>query len=361
VTSWFAPLLCVLEPADDVDMTSALSTTDRHVVPGALRPGDKVRLRPLSDILATLDDTGSFENVPFMPEMALYAGRTMTVYRRLEKICDYMGKESRSRRMTDAVLLNETRCDGSGHGGCQAECRIFWKEVWLERAGGPDDDPAGEPLTATPGKLLPLLEAGARRVDPEKGEVFRCQATEATGATTAMPEMAPGQYVREVRVGNIGVPELVRVGSSALVTKLARKAGLRPYLPMEVAGKDRVDGEKLGLKPGDWVRVRSKEEIGRTLNADGGHRGMLFTHEMVQYCGQTFRVHSRVERLINEQTGELLQMKQECIALEDVICKGHYTSGAWFCAREHLPLWREDWLERVEDPVANSGCPKLSR
>jgi hypothetical protein len=88
---------------------------------------------------------------------------------------------------------------------------------------------------------------------------------------------------------------------------------------------------------------------------------MLFTHEMVQYCGQTFRVHQRVERLINEQTGELLQMKQECIALEDVICKGHFTSGAWFCAREHLPLWREDWLERVEAPTAGTVCPKPSR
>ena len=148
-----------------------------------------------------------------------------------------------------------------------------------------------------PGTLLPLLDIGAHRSDPEKGEVFRCQATEATRATTPMPEKAVGQYVREVRVGNVGVPELVRVGSSALVTKLARKAGLRPYLPLEVAGKDRVDGEKLGLQPGEWVRVRTKEEIGKTLNAGGAHRGMLFTHEMVQYCGQVFRVRSRVERL----------------------------------------------------------------
>ena len=315
-----------------------------------------MRLRPLNEILETLDETGSYENVPFMLEMTEYVGRTMTVYRRLEKICDYMGEESRSRRMTDAVLLNETRCDGSGHGGCQAECRIFWKEIWLEHAdaSSPEDDPHA----VAPERLLPLLDVGAHRTDPEKGDVFRCQATEATRATTAMPEMAVGQYVREVRVGNIGVPELVRVGSSALVTKLARKAGLRPYLPLEVAGKDRIDGEKLGLQPGDWVRVRSKEEIGRTLNSGGAHRGMLFTHEMVQYCGQTFRVHQRVERLINESTGELLQMKQECIALEDVICKGHYTSGAWFCAREHLPLWREDWLERVEAPAAGSVCPK---
>lgn len=343
--------------AHDEPMTTAVVRPSEPVQPGTLRAGDKVRLRPLEDILATLDDTGSFENVPFMPEMTAYAGRTMTVYRRLEKICDYMGTESRSRRMTDAVLLQETRCDGSGHGGCQAECRIFWKEVWLERADGVEDEGPGDARVVAPGRLLPLLEAGACRTDPELGEVFRCQATEATRATTPLPEKAVSQYVREVRVRNIGVSELVRVGSSALALKAARKAGLRPYLPLEVAGDERVDGEKLGLQPGEWVRVRSKEEIGRTLNAGGAHRGLLFTHEMAQYSGRTFRVHSRVDRLIDENTGRLLQMKQECIALEDVICKGHYTSGAWFCAREHLPLWREDWLERVEAPSADAVCP----
>ena len=340
-------------------MTSAVARTSRPVEVGTLRPGDRVRLRPLADILETLDETGSFEGVPFMPEMVAYAGRTMTVYRRLEKICDYLGEESRSRRMTDAVLLRETRCDGSGHGGCQAECRIFWKEVWLERDDG--SAPAPAELAAVPGRLLPLLEVGTRRTDPELGEVFRCQATEATGATTPIPEKALGQYVREVRVGNIDIPTLVRVGSNALTLKLARKVGLRGHLPLEVAGDRRVDGEKLGLQPGEWVRVRSREEIGRTLNDRAAHRGLLFTHEMAQYCGQTFRVRSRVDRLINESTGELMQMKHECIALEDVVCTGHYTSGAWFCAREHLPLWREDWLERVDAPPAGTVCASPSR
>lgn len=341
-------------------MTTAAHETSGPVIPGTLRAGDRVRLRPLEDILATLDETGSYEQVPFMPEMAAYAGRTMTVYRRLEKICDYMGKESRSRRMTDAVLLQETRCDGSGHGGCQAECRIFWKEVWLEHAGD-RDDPAEEVHVVAPERLLPLLVVGAHREDPELGEVYRCQATEATRATTPLPEKAVSQYVREVRVKNVGIPEMTSVAAKALALKAARKVGLKGYLPLEVAGDARVDGEKLGLQPGEWVRVRSQEEIGRTLNSGGAHRGLLFTHEMVQYCGQTFRVRSRVERLVNEQTGELLQMKQECIALDDVICKGHYTSGAWFCAREHLPLWREDWLERVAAPEPGSVCPKPTR
>jgi hypothetical protein len=327
------------------------------VEPGSLRPGDKVRLRPPEDILATLDESSSYEGVPFMPEMMSWAGRTMTVYRRLEKICDYLGADTRSRRMTDAVLLQETRCDGSGHGGCQAECRIFWKEVWLERSHGPDPEP-GDVRIIAPERLLPIVEAGTRRTDPELGEVFRCQATEATRATTPLAEKAIGQYVREVRVGNIGVGELARVGAGAAVTKVLRKVGLRPYLPLAVAGDARVDGEKLGLQPGDWVRVRTPEEIGRTLNATARHRGLMFTHEMAQYCGQTFRVRSRVERLIDESNGTMLEMKLECIALDDLVCKGHYTSGAWFCAREHLPLWREDWLERVEAPDLGTICPR---
>lgn len=325
------------------------------VEPGTLRPGDRVRLRPLPEILSTLDDTGSFEGVPFMAEMTAYAGRTMTVYRRLEKICDYYSEGSRSRRMTDAVLLRETRCNGSGHGGCQAECRIFWKEAWLEHAPEPGDRPEQTLLTVVPSDLASLLEKNSRRQDSDLGEVFRCQATEATRATTPMPEMAVGQYVREVRVGNIGVWELVRVSVSAATLKVARKLGLRSYLPVAVAGKNRVDGEKLGLKPGDWVRVRSPEEIGKTLNSQGVHRGMLFTHEMVPYCGETFRVRNRVNRLIDERTGKLLTMKTECISLEGVVCKGYRTSGAWFCAREHLPLWREDWLERVDPPLTGSS------
>jgi hypothetical protein len=336
-----------------------VNQVSRPVQPGSLRPGDRVRLRPLPEILATLDDTGSFENVPFMSEMTAYAGRTLTVYRRLEKICDYFGEETRSRRMTDAVLLRETRCAGTGHGGCEAECRIFWKEVWLEHA--PENgDSSGETPTVVPGELASLLEKNSRRVDPNLGEVFRCQATEAPRATTPMPEKAIGQYVREVHVGNISAWDLARVGSSTVVLKVARKLGLRPYLPLKVAGKNRVDGQKLGLQPGEWVRVRSAEEIGKTLSSSATHRGLVFTHEMAAYCGQTFRVRKRVNRLIDERTGKLLEMKTECISLEDAICTGFHSAGAWFCAREHFPLWREDWLERVDAPPLPEA-PALSK
>ena len=45
--------------------------------------------------------------------------------------------------MRDTVYLEDLRCDGSGHGGCQAGCRIYWKEAWLRRVDG-------EPVASTP-------------------------------------------------------------------------------------------------------------------------------------------------------------------------------------------------------------------
>lgn len=330
-----------------------INQTRQPVVLGSLRPGDKVRLRPMAEILATLDHTASLDGVPFMPEMTAYEGRTLTVYKRLEKICDYFGDATRSRRMTNAVLLRETRCTGSSHGGCEAECRIFWKEAWLEHADDTPADPATQPAEKLSPVFIPLevLEDNTHRIDPVHGEVFRCQATEAPRASTPLPEKAVGQYVREVRVGNVSTWDLIRVGVGAATLKVARRLGVRPYLPLKVAGKNRVNGQKLGLQPGDWVRVRSADEIGKTLNEGAAHRGLVFTHEMVAYCGKTFQVRSRVHRLVDERTGKLLNMKSECISLEGAVCTGFRSSGAWFCAREHFPLWREDWLERVDPPT----------
>ena len=54
--------------------------------------------------------------------------------------------------------------------------------------------------------------------------------------------------------------------------------------------------EPVGLKAGDLVRVRSREEIAATLNREARNRGLSFSPEMVPYCGGTYRVRDRVER-----------------------------------------------------------------
>src|SRR4051794_36672766 len=105
----------------------------------ALRSGDVVEVRPPAEILATLDADGAVDNMPFMPEMAKLVGKRFTVTRRVDKICDTVAQTG-SRRMRDTVFLDDLRCDGSGHDGCQAGCKIYWKEAWLRRVDEESSD-----------------------------------------------------------------------------------------------------------------------------------------------------------------------------------------------------------------------------
>src|SRR5262245_23505536 len=48
-------------------------------------PGDMVEVRPLHEILATLDANGTLEKLPFMPEMTAFAGQQFRVTSRAFK------------------------------------------------------------------------------------------------------------------------------------------------------------------------------------------------------------------------------------------------------------------------------------
>ena len=114
--------------------------------------GDVVEVKSLDEIRATLGPDGTFEDVPFMDEMQRYCGKRYRVWNRTDKICVERDGFLEYRRMRDAVLLEEVRCDGSGHDGCQKLCLIFWKEAWL-RPVAPGTPP--EPI-----QLLCVLDCG---------------------------------------------------------------------------------------------------------------------------------------------------------------------------------------------------------
>lgn len=329
-----------------------------------LRPGDRAALRPPAEILATLDARCAYEGVPFMPEMLRYFGQAFTVAKRVEKICDTICPTA-SRRMRGCVFLDTLRCDGTGHGGCQAECRIYWKEAWLVRLA-PDALPP-QPDEASVAVLRAATEAEIRQ--PEQPGLFRCQVTEARRATTELPDWDVRQYAREVSSGNVTLGQVLRVGLRAVPHELRRFArmvvpdGLRPFarrlrarLHARIVSRERP--APLGLQPGEWVEVRSAGEIKVTLDARGFNRGMSFAAaEMFPACGNRFRVRRRVDRIIDEPTGRMLEMKHDCIVLEGFVCTGDRSAGRWFCAREIYPYWREAWLKRVTGPVSIAHPP----
>jgi hypothetical protein len=182
-------------------------------------------------------------------------------------------------------------------------------------------------------------------------ETFRCQATEAFRATEPLRGRDPGQYVREVQSGNVGLLRLLRVLFRGAWWSIGRKLRIREHLPVPRHGSP-TQPTRLDLQPGEWVQVRSPAEIGPTLDEGDLNRGLLFTPEMLGSCGRRARVHKRVEKIISERTGEMLHLKNDCIMLEGVVCTGERAPGFWFCHRDSYPFWREAWLQRVEPTPA---------
>ena len=319
-----------------------------------LRPGDLVEVRPAEEILATLDADGTIGGLPFMPEMLQHAGRRFTVSRRVEKLCDTIAATG-SRRMRDTVYLDDVRCDGSGHGGCQAGCLLYWKEAWLRRvdgAGAPSlqDEAAEERLE----EIAVASTHPAPAVDGKGRELWRCQATEAFRASETLKTSDVRQYFRELSCGNYRFGRFLAVATRGFFLELASRVRLLKPLPLSGDGKDPSDAPT-GLQAGDLVQVRSAAEIAATLDAEGFSRRLSFDREMLPYCGHTFRVRTRVDRLIDDQTGRMLRISADCIILDGVVCAGERSPGRWFCPRQIFPYWREAWLRRVDESGMNGS------
>ncbi len=326
-----------------------------------LRPGDVVEVKSPAEILSTLDGGDALENMPFMPEMLRHTGRRYTVSRRVDKICDTVTAtgSTGSLRMGSTVYLDDLRCDGSAHGGCQAGCRLYWKEDWLRRVEGNTDSPA---VPQEPSAELEAALAEGTHTVRDGEERWRCQNTESLKATSHLRVFKdPGQYWREFRNGNHDRLQFIWLMVRTLVMEVAFRLGFMKQLPLRGPEAKAPEAEPLDLQAGEYVRVRSPEEIQRTLDDKGHNHGLSFDREMLRYCGQTLRVKARVSRIIDETSGRLIHIRRDAIMLEGSVCSGECSMGRWFCPREIFPYWREAWLERVEEPghvpPATSGEP----
>jgi hypothetical protein len=339
--------------------------------------GDWVEVRSAQEILASLDQRGCLDALPFMPEMLQFCGRRFRVFKRADKTCDTISS-SGGRRMHDTVHLEGTRCDGQAHGGCQALCLTFWKEAWLKPVR------ASEPADCRPSRTDGATQLPAPISDPERlsettwyraesnhDEVrYRCQATELLRASTPLPWWDVRQYVRDVRSGNVRVTQVVGAVAFRMFLVLLRLRGYRLWMwcynrlqswrggtpfPLLAGTLDKTPHATLGLKPGELVEVKSYQEILETVNKGNRNRGLSFDREMVRSCGRVHRVRSRVERLIDERTGKLINLSSDCLILEGAYCRAEYSENRLFCPRSLYSYWREIWLKRVE--VGDGDAP----
>ena len=333
-----------------------------------LRAGDWVIVRSKQEILATLDARARLDNLPFQPEMFALCGQRMRVAKVAHKTCDTI-KKTGGRSMSNAVHLEGGRCDGAGHGGCQADCVFFWKESWLKRADAQDS----AALSAASGVCTQVIVSRRARAPGDEASddpAWVCQTTALYEATQLLPWWDVRQYIRDVTSGNHSVGQVVKrlmwAGYDNLVSlgygyrfligfynAVQRMRGGRPYPLGEgpIPDGKPTPSETLNLNPGEWVEVRTPEEIRTTLTKNGFNRGMRFDIEMLQYACNRYRVQMRVDRLLNEQTGKMMLMKTPCIQLEDVYCRAECTHKRLGCPRASNTYWRENWLKRVDGPA----------
>ena len=324
-----------------------------------LRAGELVRVRSAAEIFATLDDQGKFDGLPFMPEMLKYCGRTLPVTQRADKTC---AGDGTVRRMHNTVHLEKIRCDGSAHDGCQAACLMFWKEAWLERPEN-GSAPSRRKLDEKEQSYLDdTLLPATRRESAAGTPLYRCQATEIPSASDPLRFRYADQYVRDLhnwsgrRILRGLVIEVFNLWQSFskrhLPKPLRIRGGNRYPFVIGKLDKGEAPSAKLDLRPGDLVRIKSKDEIVATLDKTSHNRGLSFDGEMSNYCGRTARVRARVNRLIEESNGEMINISSDCIILEGVVCAGDYHR---FCPRAIFPYWREVWLEKLGDAPQENG------
>ena len=341
--------------------------------------GEWVEVRSQEEILASLGKGAECEGLPFMPEMFQFCGKRFRVSKRAHKTCD-PPNGLHGRRMRRAVHLEEVRCDGAAHAGCQAACLIFWKDAWLKRvdgAGTAAAPPSGNhgananvsasrTTACTERDVWAATRSAAQPADAEP--IYACQSTRVPAATEPLRWWDLRQYAEDCASGNVRPRDVVDALAGFVSAKIAtaglglgsgvrwlynafqRRRGGTPY-PWgigRVQPGTRTPSLRLDLQPGELVRVRSHTDILETIDEAGNNRGMCWDPEMVPYCGGTYRVLRRVNQIIDEKTGRMQRLKNECIQLDGVVCRACYAKYRRFCPRGIFPYWREIWLERAE-------------
>ena len=99
----------------------------------------------------------------------------------------------------------------------------------------------------------------------------------------------------------------------------------------------------LNLQAGEWVQVKSLDEIYQTLDEKGKLKGLFFMPEMEKFCGKKFKIFKKVEIIELESTGEIRKLTFPAVFLEGVYCDGKYHDG---CDRSCFLFWREEWLKK---------------
>ena len=291
-------------------------------------------VKSADEILQTLDEHGTLDRLPFMPEMVEFCGKSFRVARRVVKTCSFGTVSTMLAFNTDdVVLLDGLRCSGADHDGCPKACMIFWREAWLCKVEGA---PAQSRSDSKDREHL-----RDRLITKSSPKTYFCQASELLKATHELSRQERFAKCRdEIRAGNCSSLQMAHRIAIWLFWRI-RRAFLGAY----ARGKSRpTPDETLNLQPGELVEVKPMESITETLNETAHNRGLWFSPDQRRLCGQQRRVARRIDKLIVDGTGEMRRLRNT-VYLEGSMCScPHVAFGG--CPRDEFVYWREIWLRR---------------
>jgi hypothetical protein len=94
------------------------------------------------------------------------------------------------------------------------------------------------------------------------------------------------------------------------------------------------------IEPGDMVRIRSKDEVQKTLDRSARTHGCYFPPGMYNHCGKEYRVFKRVDHFFDEARGRM------CKCNNLFLLEGPHCSTP-NCDRSCLCFWHASWLQKV--------------
>ena len=301
---------------------------------GRLYPGDIVEVKAPDEILRTLDADGTLGKLPFMPEMVEFCGKRFRVSKRALKTCIYGPIVTMLGFNTDDILiLDDLRCSGVAHGGCQKACTIFWREAWLRKV----DDPG---VQTNPDRTAHQRLQSRLKTSTGPNTYF-CQASELLKIASPLSHRDRfGACIRDVRARNYSAFEMAWSIGIWVIWRIRRMI-LGPYAH---GTRKSTPDESLNLQPGESIQVRSIEDIRDSLNNKAYNRGLRFFPNMRLLCGNQSRVRNRLDKIIVDGTGEMRQLRNT-VYLEGSMCGcSHVAFGG--CPRKEFAYWREIWLRR---------------
>jgi hypothetical protein len=102
------------------------------------------------------------------------------------------------------------------------------------------------------------------------------------------------------------------------------------------------------IKPGDTVKVLSRDKIIRLLDYRGIYKGCPFIEEMYEHCDKEYKVLKEASYFYDEVKEKVCKCK-DIVILEETICSGKQKLYKETCDLRCYFFWHKDWLEKRGD------------